>query len=505
MGWLIAFLFAITTGLLGFLLFVQFDERRRVSASFQQASERLKVLENVEYERSKLQKERDNLARTYLALRTRVAGLVNADEERDRVIADAKALREKFNSQLEEARRKFAAGKESMDAELAALETALRALRHEHRLLAEESTLREMAFYESRYAFTTSQAFKEALDRNVAKQKEMLQSGSAATSARMRMNDGNVDAGRYQSENTLALMLRAFNGECDAAVGQVRFNNFQAMENRIQRAFSTINKLAAAQECALSEAYRDLKIEELRLTHEHALKVQAEREEQRELKEQMREEAKAAREAEKAVQEAAAEERSRQAALERARAEMEQAGREHASAERHAELEAKMRDLERQLAEAHANSERAISLAQQTKAGHVYVISNVGAFGENVFKIGMTRRKDPWERVWELSDASVPFDFDVHAVIFSEDAPALEAELHRRFADRRLNMVNHRREFFYVTIDEIAAVVRRQCGDVELTLVAEAMEFFQSEAHRKAQGMPLLAQRQMLVAAGVPA
>jgi hypothetical protein len=498
MGWLLAFLFAIVAGVFGFLLFVQFDERRKAVAFSQQAVDRIRTLESAEAERAKLQKERDSLAKTYLALRTRVAGLANADEEKERVVAEANALRDKFNSQLAEARSKFNAGKQKMDEEIATLEAALRGLRNEHRLLSEEASLREMAFYESRYTYTTSQAFKEGLHRNVTRQKEMLQSGSAASCSRDVAIDGNAEAGRRQAENTLALMLRAFNGECDAAVGKVRCNNFQAMENRIQRAFTTINKLAEPQACAVSEAYLDLKVEELRLTHEHAMKVQAEREEQRALKEQMREEAKASREAEKAVQEAEAEERRRQVALERVRADLEQAAREQASSERHAELEARMRDLEQQLAEAHANSERAMSLAQQTKVGHVYVISNVGAFGENVFKIGMTRRHDPMDRIWELSDASVPFDFDVHAIIRSDDAPALEAELHSRFADRRINMVNQRREFFFVTIDEIAEVVRSRCGDVELTMAAEAMEFLQSEAHRKARGMPLLARRQMV-------
>lgn len=498
MGWLFAFFFAIATGLLALFLVIQLDERRKASAHLERANDRLSVLEPVESERARLQKERDALAKTYLALRTRVAGLANADEEKDRVLAEAKNLRDTFNAQLAAARAKFDASKAALNSELAALESSLVPLRNEHRLLSEEASLREVGFYESRFNFTTSQAFKAALDKNLAKQKAMLQSGSAATCSRNWHAEGTDAHAKKQVENALAIMLRAFNGECDAAVGKVRFNNFQAMENRIQRAFASINKLAEPQACSLADAYRDLKIEELRLTHEHALKVQAEREEQRELKEQMREEARAAREAERAIQEAEAEERRRQAAVERARAELAQATREQASAERQAELEAKMMDLERQLAEAHANSERAMSLAQQTKAGHVYVISNVGSFGENVFKIGMTRRRDPMDRIWELSDASVPFDFDVHAVIFTDDAPALEAELHRRFTDRRLNMVNQRKEFFFATIDEIAEIVRSQCGDIELTLIAEAAEFFQSEAHRRARGMPLLAQRQMI-------
>ena len=112
------------------------------------------------------------------------------------------------------------------------------------------------------------------------------------------------------------------------------------------------------------------------------------------------------------------------------------------------------------------------------KAGYVYVISNIGAFGENVFKIGMTRRLDPTERVDELGDASVPFNFDIHAMIFSEDAPKLEAALHQAFADRKLNMVNTRREFFNVTLDEIKNVVAKNFDrTVEFIDVAEAEQF----------------------------
>jgi hypothetical protein len=323
----------------------------------------------------------------------------------------------------------------------------------------------------------------------------MVKSKSAATCNTQWALGGSVAEGKKHTDKLLSLMLRAFNGECDSAISRLRATNYQSIEDRISRAFTAINKLGAVQACELSPQYLELKIDELRLSHEHALKVQAEREQQRELKEQMRQEAIAARELEKAMQEAEAEEHRRQAALERARQELARAAQEQQSAERQAELEAKLKEMEQQLEDAHAASERAISRAQQTKSGHVYVISNIGAFGEGIYKIGMTRRLDPMDRIWELSDASVPFDFDVHAVIYTDDAPGLESELHKRFGDRRLNLVNERKEFFHATIDEIAEIVRERCGDIELTLMAEASEFFQSEAQRQAQGLPLIASR----------
>ncbi len=503
MGWIIAFLFAITTAVLALFLFISYTERRTALAQLHQCTERLKLLEPVEIERTRLQTERDGLAKTYLTLRARVADLVNADEEKIRVLAEATALRDKFNAQLADAKARFAAGKNKMTSELTDLEARLVPLRNEHQTLSEEQSLREMGFYQGRFNLSTSVAYKLALDKNQEQQKAMLKAGDAAMCSREWMIDGSVEAGRRQTEKILALMLRAFNGECDAAVGKVRFNNFQAMEARINRAFTTINKQGETQACSLSDKYLALKIAELGLTHEHAQKVQAEREEQQAIKEQMREEVKAAREAERAAQEAEAEEHRRQVALDKAREELARAAEEHQSAEKQAELEARMHELEQQLAEAHASRERALSMAQQTKTSHVYVVSNVGAFGENVFKIGMTRRLDPMDRIWELSGAAVPFDFDVHAIIRTEDAPALEAKLHQRFADRRLNMMNERKEFFFVTIEEIAEVVRERCGDIELTLTAEAAEFYQSEARRRAHGMPLLAQRQLVTSVEV--
>ena len=147
-------------------------------------------------------------------------------------------------------------------------------------------------------------------------------------------------------------------------------------------------------------------------------------------------------------------------------------------------LNARLAELEAQLDAAHAKTERATSMAQQTKVGHVYVVSNVGSFGESVFKIGMTRRLDPVDRVKELGDASVPFPFDVHAMIFSEDAPGLESALHRRFDDRRVNLVNRRKEFFHVEVDELARSVSELGGEIKFTLLAEAAEFYRTQKIR---------------------
>lgn len=149
------------------------------------------------------------------------------------------------------------------------------------------------------------------------------------------------------------------------------------------------------------------------------------------------------------------------------------------------ELQARIAELELKYQEALENSQRAISQAQLTKSGHVYVISNIGSFGENVFKIGMTRRLEPLDRIRELGDASVPFSFDVHALIYSEDAPALENELHKVFADHQVNRVNPRKEFFKVPLEIIADEVKKRNAKIEFTMLAEASEYYQSLAMEK--------------------
>jgi hypothetical protein len=144
-------------------------------------------------------------------------------------------------------------------------------------------------------------------------------------------------------------------------------------------------------------------------------------------------------------------------------------------------LESEKANIEQKLVEVEKNKQDIWNREQNTRAGYVYIISNVGSFGEHIYKIGVTRRFDPQERVDELGDASVPFDFDIHALIFSDDAPALETALHKAFEKRRLNMINRRREFFNVTLEEIEAVVRKNFNKpVEFIVLADAAEYRQS-------------------------
>ena len=143
-------------------------------------------------------------------------------------------------------------------------------------------------------------------------------------------------------------------------------------------------------------------------------------------------------------------------------------------------LQSRIEELEKSLQEANEKKERAQSMAEQTRVGHIYVVSNIGSFGEDIVKIGMTRRLNPEERVKELGDASVPFVFDTHAMIYTEDAPAIEKELHRRFHARRVNAVNMRKEFFRVGLDEVASTIKELDPDAVFVLEREARDYMET-------------------------
>lgn len=208
-------------------------------------------------------------------------------------------------------------------------------------------------------------------------------------------------------------------------------------------------------------------LDELKDDYADVVKKQAAKEEQARIREKIREEQKAEAELERERKRLEQEESLLKRLIEEARAKATE------------ESSAALADLERRLEEAQSK-ERALSQAQLTKAGNVYVISNIGSFGDGVYKIGMTRRLDPMDRVKELGDASVPFPFDVHMMIACENAPTLENELHRRFTERRLNKVNFRKEFFRVTIDEITEVVEELHGRVEYVATPEALQYHES-------------------------
>jgi len=272
------------------------------------------------------------------------------------------------------------------------------------------------------------------------------------------------------------MMLRAFNLDCDLLIEKVNPSNLDRTLERIEKGADTLEKTAISLMCGISTKYVELKFTECRLYYEFKLKKAEEQEEQRLIREQMREEQKAIQEYQRAIAAAEKEERMYEQLLERARKELHDA-----EGSARVDLEAKIHLLETQLEEALEKQARAKSLAEQTRRGHVYILSNIGSFGDEVYKIGLTRRLDPMDRVKELGGASVPFRFDVHAIIYSDDAPAMEASLHKKFTHSRVNAVNMRKEFFRVSLDDIrSAVDDISEHEVDFRITALAEEYHES-------------------------
>lgn len=363
--------------------------------------------------------------------------------------------------------------------------------------LEEDLEFVDLGLYKPHFDYSDSEQYKAAIKESNERQRESVRKKDACKCDAEWTVEGSRVKGKQMTDRQVKLMLRAFNGECDSAIGKVNWNNVQKMEERIGKAFAALNKLGEPNHVYLTHDYMALKLAELWLTFENKRKIQEEKEEQRQIKEQMREEARVQREIEAAQKAAEKEEAVSEKALQQAREEVSRATEEEKEA-----LNRKIQEMEALLEEAHAKRERAVARAQLTKSGHVYVISNIGSFGQDIYKIGMTRRLEPLDRVKELGDASVPFAFDIHAMIYSDNAPELESTLHREFDAHRVNLVNFRKEFFRVPLDQIEERVRTQGLTIEFTKLAEAEEYRESLSKRDHE--QLLQEQKKALSAQIP-
>ncbi|MDN3617503.1 DUF4041 domain-containing protein [Vibrio gallaecicus] len=357
-----------------------------------------------------------------------------------------------IESNIETLRRNYTGKKDTYDQLKKAIE-----------IYSDDLEMIEYGFYEPQFPFDAPNQYKDAIKANKEKQKAMVKDKTSrgAIFCTTEWTVGNSKAeGRKMTNRGIKLTSRAFNNECDAAIANCRWNNVHKMAEKIKTASDKINKLNEVNQIYISTKYLKLKIEELFLAYEYHDKKQKEKEEQQELRAQMREEAKRETELKKLQKEAEKEAATYEKALEKARKEAQEATGEQLD-----KLQEEISALTSQLDDANRKNERALSMAQQTKQGHVYVISNMGSFGDDVYKIGMTRRLDPLDRVKELGDASVPFLFDIHAMIKTDNAPELEKQLHEKFGSNRLNLVNMRKEFFNVKLVDIKNAVSELCDD----------------------------------------
>jgi hypothetical protein len=421
-------------------------------------------------------------------LKRRYAPIIDAHAEVERAQAEASQVRSSVRAEMDQLRSdtmteltKLKSEKASLSQEYGTARALYDRLRQQLALVEENVEDVSVGLYKPHFTFDSSEKYQAALSAIRERQKALVRQGHATVCGTSWEVHGDAKAGERMTKQYLKLMLRAFNAESDAAVGKVTWNNVLKMEERIKTTYSALNEFGQVMQMSITPEYLDAKLQELRLEFETDQKKQEEKEEQRRIREQMREEEKALREAERAKKEAEEEEARNLKALEKARAELAQARGEALE-----QLQLKIQHLDAALHKAQELKQKATSMAQLTRSGHVYVISNVGSFGENIYKIGMTRRLDPMDRIWELGDASVPFDFDVHALIYCEDAPSVEGAFQTSFRDRAVNLVNQRKEFFAVTLEEIEAVARERNVKLELTKLAEAKEYRETCALRAA-------------------
>lgn len=269
-------------------------------------------------------------------------------------------------------------------------------------------------------------------------------------------------------------LLRSFNSECNSIIGNLTIKNVDSTRGKLEKSYTTLNKLYESDHVKISEKLYELKLQELTLVYSYIQQLENEKEQQKAIREQLVEEAKVRKEIEIAKSKIEKEEHQFKNEISKL---MSYLNKTNVDVEKQLYVD-KIRELEEKLKLLEKDKANVLQREQNTRAGFVYIISNIGSFGENVYKIGMTRRLEPMERIKELSDASVPFSFDVHALIFSDDAPALETILHKTFKNHQVNKLNSRKEFYNIDLNEIKEVVKNNYNNtVNFTDYAEAYEY----------------------------
>ena len=352
---------------------------------------------------------------------------------------------------------------------VANLQKEIEQKRNEVIVLDENIMLESFALYKPKFKFISSGAYKDRLDLIRGKQKEVVKDGLAAKGGENFTLNDSVKDGKKMIDDIKKLFVRSFNNECDHCVDNVKFSNIDASVKRIEKSFETINKLGKYNSVSLTLEYKQLKLEELFLAYEYQQKKEQEKEEIRAAREAEREQQKLEREIKEARERIAKEKKHFTAAIK----ELEEKLKNETDAKQIELITKNLEDAKDKFSGLEDEEKVVDYREQNAKAGFVYIISNIGAFGENIYKIGMTRRLEPMERVDELGGASVPFSFDVHAMIFSDNAPDLEAKLHEHFYSSRINKINDRKEFFRADLDEIEKVVKENYQKV-VDIVKEA-------------------------------
>ena len=381
-------------------------------------------------------------------------------------------LRQMEKDKEEELRIKLA----DKEAEINSKDQELKSLQEQLALAKEEDEMQTYGLYEPHYDFENATAYKEKLDEIKRKQKESVKDKTAAWGNPNMRLDGDLRKGQAMINDNIKQIIRTFNTECDGIIRKVKHSNMESSEKRIRKSYETLNKLNERVGVRIQPKYLDLKLEELHLAYEYQVKKQEEKELLAEAREREREEKKLRQKLEKEKNKFNRENNRINNELSDAEAKLQAANDEEK-----AKLQAEIDKLKAALEKNNEEIEKIDKWEETPGAGYVYIISNIGSFGEDVYKIGVTRRDDPEERIRELSNASVPFKYDSHVFIFSEDAYNLESSLHERFDNKRVNKVNRRKEFFNIGIDDVKQIVEENKASVHSFVEEpEAEEYYDS-------------------------
>ncbi|MGW5230401.1 DUF4041 domain-containing protein [Nocardia niigatensis] len=359
--------------------------------------------------------------------------------------------------------------REDLAAQITSQQAVLDGLRRQIVQTQEEQILQAIGIYDYRHPLSTAVAYRARLEELRGQIKAMARrDGGAIDSAQPWAVNGSDAKGRKMIREYSTLMLRAYNAEADNLIRAMKPYKLANAIDRLDKLAASLNRLGETMLLQIAPAYHQLRITELELTADHLEQVARQKQREREERDQLREEQRAQEEYARQREKFEKQQQHYRNAL----AALEKAG--EADSDGAVELRTKLAQITAAIEEV---DQRALNI----RAGYVYVISNIGAFGEGVIKIGLTRRLDPLDRIRELNNASVPFRFDVHALFFSDDAVSIETAMHRHFADRRVNRVNHRREFFYATPAQARDQLQQLTGQLlQFDELAEAVEYHQS-------------------------
>lgn len=346
-------------------------------------------------------------------------------------------------------------------------------------VIEDDLLMESYGLYVPKYDFATSLGYKEKLTSIRSTQKQMIKDKSAVNYFDNWAVDGSKAKGRKMTNDNIKQILRSFNNECEASINKVKYNNIQSIEKRIKTSFEQLNKLNKSIKLSITNEFLNLKLNELYLAYEYERKKQDEKEELKEQREREREEKALQKEIQSKKKVIDKDIKHYQNLID----ELKKKINESSSYEERDSIEQQIIDLGVKVKEREEEKEELDYRTAHASAGYVYIISNIGAFGDDVVKIGVTRRIDPLERISELSSASVPFKFDVHALIFSYDAYKLETVLHQYFNSYRINKVNNRKEFFKVPISKIEEKLA-EYGELTIDFRAnvDAEEYRESES-----------------------